>query len=332
MKVFAATFFVFAACLVVRQAIVGVPSDAPPRLSAAWIARGLAAEAEGKFVEAEGALLEAARVDRQYLPAWTLANFYFRRENQNSFWPWAQRAAALRDHELPPLLKLCDLMDSRRVLDRLGDSPHLERAYLDFLIREGRLEDAQSAARRMLDRGDTADTARLLDLTDRQIYAGHGPAALEVWDQLAENRLIPFAPIDRRHPLTNGDLEVLPMGQGFDWRLLAAGEWRKPGLRFSFSEGTPSGLMEQFVFLDGPRWRLRFEYWTAGMPSPTGIRWALGANEGSPLLPAAAWRESESVWPVAAGLHRLILLYRREPGTIPARGQLEVRNMRLEVL
>ena len=50
-----------------------------PRLSSAWIQLGLNAEADGNLPEAETDLLRAASVDHLYVPAWTLANFYFRR-------------------------------------------------------------------------------------------------------------------------------------------------------------------------------------------------------------------------------------------------------------
>src|SRR5579863_9090020 len=59
------------------------------RLSSAWMALGL------EHGGTESDLLQAASVDRRYLPAWTLANFYFRAGNQKAFWPWARRAADL---------------------------------------------------------------------------------------------------------------------------------------------------------------------------------------------------------------------------------------------
>src|SRR4249919_78105 len=57
-----------------------------PRYSAAWIARGLNAEASGDRRTAAASLLRAAEADRGYLPAWTLANFYLRSGNEPHFW------------------------------------------------------------------------------------------------------------------------------------------------------------------------------------------------------------------------------------------------------
>jgi hypothetical protein len=94
-------------------------------------------------------LLEAARVDRQFLPAWSLANFYFRRGDQASFWPWAKRAAALTFDDYRPLLRLCDRFDPQpsEVIARLQGGAPLVRAYVDLLIGEHRLAEAKEIAR-----------------------------------------------------------------------------------------------------------------------------------------------------------------------------------------
>ena len=160
--------FLFAAAHAVRLGIGelgGGRRNSPPS-SAAWIAAGLAAEESGDFAAAERDLLEAARIDHQYLPAWTLANFYFRRGDAQ-FWPWARMAAGLAYDDLAPLLQLADAQesDAARLLDRLGDSPRLHRAYLDYLIGKGHLESAQVVAARMA--GEPGSGARLADLRKR---------------------------------------------------------------------------------------------------------------------------------------------------------------------
>jgi tetratricopeptide (TPR) repeat protein len=148
-----------------------------PRLSPAWIYLGLDAETHGNLAEAEADLLRAARVDRQYLPAWTLANFYFRRGDRANFWPWAQRAAALTSDDYRPLLRLADALETspQGVATRLvGDPPlaPLLRAYLDLLIGAGRFDSAQEVARLLAAWHDPSDRARLADFADRQRRAG----------------------------------------------------------------------------------------------------------------------------------------------------------------
>jgi tetratricopeptide (TPR) repeat protein len=140
-----------------------------PRLSPAWIYLGLDAEAGGNLPEAEADLLQATRVDRQYLPAWTLANFYFRRSEAAKFWPWAARAAALTFDDYRPLLRLADAFEPspQIVATRLGGGAPVLRAYLDLLIGAGRLDSAQEIARLLAARHDPSDQARLADFAYR---------------------------------------------------------------------------------------------------------------------------------------------------------------------
>ncbi len=129
----------------------------------------------------------AFQVDRQYAPAWALANFCFRHGNQECFWRAASRAVARAPSwaaaqpgampnlsDLKPLLYLASRMDDspQRVLDRLESmvsesappaslparsmTPYatggslrapLERAYLDELIGRDQWSAAEIVAR-----------------------------------------------------------------------------------------------------------------------------------------------------------------------------------------
>ena len=316
--------------------------NANPRASAVWNELGLMAERSGNGGEAARDLDQAARVDRQYQPAWTLANYSFRRGDAAGFWPAAARAAALAYDDLRPLLELCDRMepDPGIALARLGPSVRLERAYLDLLIGKNRLEAAQDVARLMLARPSPENTARLTDFTERLIAVGRGTAALEIWNGLGK-----FAMLDPAHGvvLTNGDFATSPSGAGFDWRLTApAGllnHWNPSTLRFTFSGSGPEdcALLEQWAPLAVHRYRLSVEFQTAGMPAATGLRWAItpregAGQEGPGLASAQTWQERRwSFAPEQAGLARVRLVYRREPGTTRATGSIELRNVRLEV-
>ena len=100
-----------------------------PRDSGAWMALGLAAERDGDMQQAAGDFLEAEKVDRQYLPAWTSANFFFRRVNDRQFWRAASRAAAMSYDDPAPLIELADRREpnATAALAHLGDSARLER-------------------------------------------------------------------------------------------------------------------------------------------------------------------------------------------------------------
>jgi tetratricopeptide (TPR) repeat protein len=103
--------------------------QANPRLASAWIAKGLAAERNGDVQPAERELLQAASIDHQYLPAWTLTNFYFRRNRYADFWGWARRAAALTYDDFRPLLAMAHAVepDPRAVIEKLGNGESFYR-------------------------------------------------------------------------------------------------------------------------------------------------------------------------------------------------------------
>jgi hypothetical protein len=140
-----------------------------PRLSSAWIRLGLDAEAEGDLAVAEKDLLQAARVDHLYIPAWILANFYFRHAADEKFWLWAERAAQLTYDDYRPLLRLADALEPspRRVAISLGNGTPLLRAYLDLLINAHRLNEAQEIASLLAARQDPADRERLAAFAER---------------------------------------------------------------------------------------------------------------------------------------------------------------------
>jgi hypothetical protein len=124
---------------------------------------GLDLERKGHVVQAEDTLLEAARYDRQLLPAWTLTNFYFRQERTDDFWRWAARSATLTYDDFRPLLRLATSLerDPRVVVGHLGDRPPLLRAYLDLLIGECRSSDARRVGEMLAAHRDPADRDRL---------------------------------------------------------------------------------------------------------------------------------------------------------------------------
>jgi hypothetical protein len=132
-----------------------------PRDTVTSLHLGLELERSGDLAQAETILLDATQFDRQYQPAWTLANFYFRRSNPEQFWVWAARAVDLAA-DSRPLLRLANRLssDPRALIARLGDRPEVLRPYLDLLIGESRLEDAHEVATLLRAHNDPADLPR----------------------------------------------------------------------------------------------------------------------------------------------------------------------------
>ena len=165
--------FRIAAALACCAAAVLSSAPANTRLSArhthSALQRALELERSGDFAHAEAILLEAAHFNRQYLPAWTLANFYFRRANHEQFWRWAARAAAINPYDFRPLLRLAEALEPEptTVLSHLGDRAELLRCYLDILIGEARMSEAQYVATRLRAHGDPSDLPRFAALNER---------------------------------------------------------------------------------------------------------------------------------------------------------------------
>jgi hypothetical protein len=315
------------------RAALGRALAANPQSSPAWIGLGMWQE-RNREADAEDSLLQAARVDHQYLPAWSLANFYFRRGDEKSFWPWAGRAAHLTYDDFRPLLRLCDQFerDPAKLLAHLGEQPGIRSSYLNFLIGENRLDAAQKVARGMS--ADKANDPHLIDLADRQIRAGNAEAAIELWNIGAG-----FLPIDppAGKILTNGDFAKAPSNLGFDWRLGqvdgVAESWRPSEVAFRFSGSQPETcvLLEQTVYLAPRHFLLRFDYKT-GEVQAAGVRWSLDEHDGPPIDSSAEWKEGLFDLPRGKGLARLKLFYRRDQGTTRTEGTIEIRNVRLETV
>lgn len=228
-----------------------------PRDSRAWVELGLLAESSGAAAEAEKCLLQAARYDKQFDPAWSLANFYFRQSEQGAaapsgagesllpprfarrefpentlvtgprkFWHWAHAAASMSYSDLTPLFRLCFLMtgDTGQILDQVVvPVRRVEHNYLDFLLVTGRLAAAGPAARRIIASAGPDDAATLLTDVDFQLRAGNRDEALWLWNALVDRKLVAGKPLDppRGVALTNPDFSHPPLASGFDWRPLA---------------------------------------------------------------------------------------------------------------
>jgi len=320
-----------------------------PRLTSARIRLGLQLERRGDFPSAERTLLEAVRYDRQYFPAWTLANYYFRHENQAAFWRWSRTAAQLKQQDTGPILRLASLLepDPVAVLARLEGGEATAYRYLDLLLGAGRLDSAQQVARVMLGEGSVRNN-QLIDLSTRQLNAGNVSWALEIWNALtcsaskngAQNVC---AVLDPEHgPVLSRGVFEAPDGEGFHLRPASnpgvLTEWHPEAAVFSF-EGTESDLCPLFEQpVPAPRramrYRLRYQY----KGSSTGTRWTMADSESPALVPQEEWQDGEWIISVPPQKGRnslrmlaLRLLYRREPGTTPGRGEFALRNLQLTI-
>jgi tetratricopeptide (TPR) repeat protein len=164
-----------------------------PSRSRSWILLGLQLELHGNPEKGEQCYLKAAQSDRQFLPAWTLANFYFRRNDAARFWPWARNAARMSYGDLRPLFRLAfEMSDSvdtvfvRMIVPRRS----VEHQFLQELL--DRNLDATSIAKRILSHAGAEDVRPLLAWTNRLIETQRVPEARRLWNALGAKGLIPY--------------------------------------------------------------------------------------------------------------------------------------------
>ena len=303
-----------------------------PLSSAPRIRLGLAAEARGDFSGAEKWLLDAARVDRQFEPRWTLANFYFRRERPAEFWMWMRAALDVSYGDRRLAFDLCwrVTQNAEEVLAQaIPDRHDALAAYLRYVM-DQRHEAVGAVALKLAQLHDRSDVPLLESSCDLLIDAGEFAQARDLWRQMGR---------PRTGLLNNGDFTMEPSGHGFDWRPAPAegvayiplpGSYR---ILFSGKQPESTELLRQFVALQsGNVYSLRWEARTQGFGSPSGIEWAAGVTHAA-LEPAQDWRagvmDFKMDFKADAALMPIVFAYHRPTGQARAEGSVEIRAVSL---
>lgn len=312
-----------------------------PFLTNARILLASKLEAQGQLADSEAALLESAQRDRQYLPAWALANFYFRAGRLELFWQWARTASRISPAGMAPLFDLCFAVTSSPeiVWKRVVESrPLAEREYLTYLVDAG-MGGAYEAALGIVSRAGPEDRDTLLAYVDRALETGEVESAAEIWNRLCRRRLAPYPPVARGE-LVNGEFSHAISNRGFDWRngaadcaLAAVTHSDGDALELFLSGRRPENceMFSQFLRLDaGTRYVLRFQYRTGDLPEPTGLHWSLGSEKEYELRASQEWADGAWRWRAADATSRLAFLYRRPWGSIRREGTVLLRHVRIE--
>ncbi len=282
--------------------------------SAPRIRLGLAAEARGDFSTAEKWLLDAARVDRQLEPRWTLANYYFRRGNADSFWTWMRDALEISYGDRRPAFDLCWRMpdDSAAIFRRaIPDRREVLAAYVDYLIETRRAEALVEPARKLAASLDPSDRDRMLAACEAMIAANLAAPAWELW---------------RAMGFSNVSFEAPRVDRGFDWQRVAS-----PGVshlevdqprsmhRITLNGSQPESceLLKRVIRVE-PRKRYMLR-WHAE-PAMTGVEWRIGDRR-------AQIREGYLEFSAASALETLVLAYQRPLGEVRAEGSFEIWNV-----
>ena len=299
-----------------------------PVSSAPRIRLGLAAETRGDFLGAERWLLDAARVDHQFEPRWTLANFYFRSQRPNEFWKWMRAALEVSYGDRRRAFELCWRMtqDPDEILTRAIPNQHdVLATYLIFVMNQHN-EALGPAALRLAALHNSGDDQLLESACDLLLGSGKRDDARELWYQLGHTR---------EGLITNGDFAAEPSGHSFDWRPahLPGVNDRTVGraYRILLSGAQPESceLLRQFVVLEPGKWYLlRWEARTQGIESPAGIGWSIGTARGT-VEAAQDWHAARLEFKAGASLMPIVLSYQRPSGQARAEGSVEIGNVSL---
>jgi len=331
-------------------------TKANQRLSGAWVDLGLKAENAGNLAHAEQCLRRALWADRTYSILWIVANFYFRHGVREKFWPIARQALTIGDvtaYDPAPLFGLCWNLapDAGVILEQaIPESGPVEARYLQFLLRGNLVSATEQVAERVLALSGEPDLGAVFDYCDRLIAEGDSDRAIHAWNALCWRTLRGYRRLDPDAgvSLTNADFAAEPVGRGFDWRLpsvdgitLERGG-QPPRLWVTFDGRQPEscGLAEQVVALvPGRAYRLRFRYQTDGLATPSGVRWRVMDSTGRSEITSSSTDLSSELEtpgnmrfraPKESRLARLVLVYRRVPGTVRIEGRVSVSDMALE--
>jgi len=305
---------------------------------------GLQYEAEGDFGRAEKLLLDAYEVDHTYLPRWSLANYYFRRDNMPAFWAWARSAAEMPADDIGPLFELCWRVspDPEKIAGAiLNEKPELIRQYLGFLLAKDQLRAVAIVAPRLV-RSSEPDTDRplLFSVVNRLVAANDAAAANALWHLLIEQH---WVVADATVP-NNADFVREPLPVSFDWTLPeypGLHSWPgSSGLETEFTGSQPEDctVAEQAVALTPGNYTMAYTYHTSDIPPGTGIRWQIIDAKSNTVLADSPDLSSDTLnhsalafsVPPGASLLRLRLAYRRALGTPRISGMLVVLSTQIQ--
>jgi hypothetical protein len=305
---------------------------------------GLQYEAEGDFPRAERLLLDAYDVDHTYLSRWSLANYYFRRDNMPAFWAWARSAANMPADEVGPLFELCWRVSPNPETITgtiINQKPELIRQYLSFLLAKDQVSGVAMVAPRLVRSGDPeTDRSLLFSVVDRLVAVNDAVAANALWHLLIEQH---WVVADTTVP-NNANFVREPLPVSFDWSLPeypGLHSWPgSSGLETEFTGSQPEDctVAEQAVALTPGNYTMTYSYHTTDIPPATGLRWQIMDAKSntvltdSPDLSSDALKHAELAFSVPPGtsLLRLRLAYRRALGTPRISGLLVVLSTEIQ--
>jgi hypothetical protein len=302
---------------------------------------GLQAELAGNFPLAESSLLAAASRSTLYQPRYSLAQYYFRRQNADKFWKWSRSAFEIAPGDVGALLDLgWDLRADSQWIWRevIPPRPQIARQYLMFLAGKEQWETAAEVAASLSESSTLADLPVLADYCERRLKSGNGPGALTVWNTLCRRGLLPYTPLDTvaGPTLTNNNFDYAPSQAGFNWRLnnppgvILALRHHEIQLDFWGSQPEQCTILWQYVPVQpGAHYRFRFVVRAA---DPAGIGWSVADLKGDEAGSSLASSGSLEFPAAQNSVMKLALVYRRPLGSVRLRGSVAITSLTMDRL
>ncbi len=294
-----------------------------------WMERSVRQEVAGHPAAAEASLLEAARRDRQYVPRWALAAFYFRQRNLPKFQESARQALEMAFGDALPLFQMAAVLglsldDVRRTM--LPDRPPVLAAFLSECLRRNDFPEALRTATRLIQIGKPENRPTVLAAIDALYAANRIPASVDLWNRLAAAHWIDHAPITPAALIPNPDFSHEFLPAAFDWHqsvLDGVVYWRLGngrGLQIELSGREPETCTLLTIPLPtDPSRTYTLQTQVSGFPKDTGLEWKLGAQHWEAAVDLKADLKSPP--------GPLTLVYNRALGTKRIEGTLNLRRV-----
>jgi hypothetical protein len=328
-----------------------------PRFSEAMLSWSVEKEFSGDKRGAEQLLLDAQRIDRLLGPSWALANFYYRQGDEARFWPQARECLRMigvfgfttARYDPVPVFQLCWNMEANaaKILSQaIPPNPQIEQIYLNYLMKNAKIDAQVALVARMLPRATTDDLWVLIPHINAVSGAGKIETAVHEWNEMIGRKLLPYRPLDPANgsSLTDGSLQMAPGGVGFDWRTICPDSIHftflesEHAYRFDFDGTEPEqlDLLSQPVpLLPNRTYRLSSRYRAAFDAAKSGINWGVSFNS-KPVPVRMTGSDGTLVvefqTPAQTTLANLVLGYSRQPGTTLIRGPFDLMRTSLKLL
>jgi hypothetical protein len=328
-----------------------------PRFSEAMLSWSVDKEFSGDKRGAEQLLLDAQRTDRLLSPSWALANFYYRQGDADHFWPQARECLRMISafgfttgrYNPVPVFQLCWRMepDAATILSRaIPPSREIEDIYLDYLVRNAKLDAQVALVARIMPRATADDLWVLIPHINALTSAGRIESAVREWNEMIDRKILPYRPLDPAagSSLTDGSFQTAPSGVGFDWQTIFPDSIHftflesEHAYRFEFDGKEPEqvALLSQTApLLPNRTYQISSRYRAGFDAAKSGIAW--GVTVDSKPVPVKVTGTEDTLvvefqTPAQATLANLVLRYMRQPGTTLIRGPFDVLQTSLKLL